>query len=99
MEEHSLNTFSKSELKSLLLSGQKLKTTLKIPVLPINEIFEKYFYNNDCDLLSVDAEGVDFDIMQAMNFEKYFPKVICIESINYTPGWHRYQENRSLQFH
>ena len=85
LEESSLNTFSESELKELLLSGQKLKNTLKIPVMLINEIFEKYFHDKACDLLSVDAEGLDLDIMKSLDFKKYSPKVVCIESINYTP--------------
>jgi FkbM family methyltransferase len=85
MEESSLNTFSKIELDNLLLTGQKLKNTINIAVLPINEVFEKYFNEEACDLLSIDAEGVDFEIIQAMDFNKYAPKVICIETINYTP--------------
>jgi FkbM family methyltransferase len=85
MEESSLNTFSKIELDNLLLTGQKLKNTINIAVLPINEVFEKYFNEKACDLLSIDAEGVDFEIIQAMDFNKYAPKAICIETINYTP--------------
>jgi FkbM family methyltransferase len=85
MEESSLNTFSKIELENLLLTGQKLKDTINIAVLSINEVLEKYFSKENCDLLSIDAEGVDFEIIQAMDFEKHIPKVICIESVNYTP--------------
>jgi FkbM family methyltransferase len=84
MEESSLNTFSKIELDNLLQTGQTLKETINISVLPINEIFEKYFNKVGCDLLSIDAEGVDFEIVQAMDFNRFAPKVICIESINYT---------------
>lgn len=85
MNEASLNTFSKTEYDSLLLTGQTLKQILNIHVVPINEVFHKYFADEVCDLLSIDAEGVDFEIIQAMDFSKYAPKVICIESINYTP--------------
>lgn len=85
MNESSLNTFSKAEYDSLLLTGQTLKQILNIEVIPINEVLQEYFVNEVCDLLSIDAEGVDFEIIQAMDFNKYAPKVICIESINYTP--------------
>ena len=47
--------------------------------------FEKYFKNGTVDLLSIDAEGVDFEIIQSLDFTNHQPKVICIESINYTP--------------
>lgn len=85
MEEESLNTFSIEELGNLKLSGHSLKQGLDIPVVKVNKIFEQYFKENGCDLFSLDAEGADFDIIRSFDFNKYAPKVICIETINYTP--------------
>ncbi len=85
MEEESLNTFSVDEVDNLKLSGHRLKQQIDIPVVEVNEILEQYFKEGGCDLFSLDAEGVDFDIIQSFDFDKYSPKVICIETINYTP--------------
>ena len=85
MEDSALNTFSESEKKNLETLGHRLHEVKKINMLTINQVAEKYFYNSPIDLLSIDAEGVDFDIIQSLEFAKYEPKVICIETINYTP--------------
>ena len=84
MEDESLNTFSAEEKINLEKTGSRLKEVKKIEMLPVNTIMEKYF-TTPPDLISVDAEGVDFDIMKSLDFSRYAPKVICIESINYTP--------------
>lgn len=85
MEDESLNTFSIAEKVNLEKLGCLLREIKKINVLPVNEVLEKYFQDAPPDLISIDAEGVDFDIIQSLDFGKYAPKVICIESINYTP--------------
>jgi FkbM family methyltransferase len=84
MDEESLNTFSVEEKDSLLEMGHKLTQVIKIPVEPINNIMATYFQDGRVDFLSIDAEGVDFEIIKSLNFGKYAPRVICIESINYT---------------
>ncbi|MBS1738555.1 MAG: FkbM family methyltransferase [Bacteroidetes bacterium] len=84
MEEESLNTFSEEEMYNLESLGHQLKQQIDIPVVEVNKILEKYF-KAGCDFFSLDAEGVDFEIIQSFDFDKYAPKVICIETINYTP--------------
>jgi hypothetical protein len=66
-------------------SGNKVVEVKRIKMVPVNNIFEQYFPQVQVDLMSVDAEGVDLEIIRSMNFSKYTPKVICIETINYTP--------------
>ena len=85
MEDPSLNTFSEKEKNSLEQMGHGLKEVKRINVLTINQVLEKYLPGSSLDLLSIDAEGVDFDIIQSLDFNTYHPKVICIETINYTP--------------
>jgi len=85
MQDPSLNTFSEIEKNNLEKLGHALKEIIKIKMVTIDKIFEKYFKNGTVDLLSIDAEGVDFEIIQSLDFTNHQPKVICIESINYTP--------------
>lgn len=84
MDDEALNTFSAEEKDNLLKMGNKLVKTLKIEMLPINSIIEKYFGAVAPDFISIDAEGVDVEIIDSFDFNKYIPKVICIETINYT---------------
>lgn len=85
MDDEALNTFSADEKENFLTMGNKLVKTLKIDMLTINSIIEKYFGEFAPDFISIDAEGVDVEIIDSFDFKKYTPKVICIETINYTP--------------
>jgi len=84
MEDESLNTFSAQEKDSLESLGHKLNRTFKIEVETVNEVLKKYFNGKEIDLISIDAEGIDFDIVKSFDFNKFGPKVICIESVNYS---------------
>lgn len=85
MQDAALNTFSLEEKNNLEKLGSHLKEIKKIKVVPVNTILKKYFNGAPPDLVSIDAEGADFDIIKSLDFINYAPKVICIESINYTP--------------
>lgn len=75
-----LNTFSKLEAEK---SGKEIEKVIKIPLLNINEIIEKYFITAP-DFISIDIEGLDFDVVKTLNFENNRPKVICIETLEYS---------------
>jgi hypothetical protein len=47
----------------------------------INSLFEKYNVPNEFDLLSIDIDGQDFYVWNAIN-SKYQPRVVCVE-VNY----------------
>lgn len=85
MDDEALNTFSLEEKIGLERMGCRLKEVKKIKMVPINQVLLEYFGDAAPDLISIDAEGVDFDIILSLDFKKFAPKVICIESINYTP--------------
>ena len=85
MEDPALNTFSLDEKENLEKLGKLLKDTKEIEVLSVNYILNKYFTTKTPDFISIDAEGMDFEIIKALDFSKYVPKVLCIETINYTP--------------
>lgn len=85
MEDDSLNTFSLAERHSLEAMGHRLKEVKKIQVLQINDVLERYFPGQSPDLISIDAEGVDEAIIRTFDFNRFAPRVICIETINYTP--------------
>ncbi len=85
MEDELLNTFSVKEKVALENMGSRLKEIKKIKMVPISEVLIKYFDDKPPDLISIDAEGVDFDIIKSLDFSQFAPKVLCIETINYTP--------------
>jgi FkbM family methyltransferase len=78
------NTFSKEEAeKRELESGIKAKDVKLLPLLNINDVMETHFHGAP-DFLSIDVEGLDLGILQTLEFERFAPKVICVETISFS---------------
>lgn len=77
------NTFSPTEVESLkdVLTVQK---TVKLKVVTIDSIVSQYFHGIWPNILSIDIEGLDFDVLDAANFRgdnaPWGPMVICVET-------------------
>jgi len=48
-------------------------------IMSLDSIVNEYFKDRDISFVSIDAEGLDFDILSNFNFSKR-PKVFCVES-------------------
>ena len=85
-DEPALNSFSKEISKKRndvnnfnIVDKRVLKTTT------LANIFEKYLpKNQQIDFLSVDVEGLDYNVLKSNNFNKYLPKVITVEILEST---------------
>lgn len=42
-------------------------------------VLDRYLNDNKIDFLTVDVEGMDFEVLKSNNWNKYRPKVIIIE--------------------
>ena len=85
MEDNTLSTFSEKERDNMLSAGKKLARTKKIKLTTVSAILADHFNGTFPDFLNLDAEGMDFAILQSIDFEKYSPKVICVEAAEYSP--------------
>ena len=75
-----MNTFSKDQAEGLprIYGEQYSKPRIvKMPLVPINEVIANHFKNGPPDFLSVDVEGLDFDILKSLDFARFGPRVIC----------------------
>lgn len=73
------NTFSKIDAeKQEKRTGDKAEIKTK-KIISLNSIVNQYFKDKTVSLVSIDAEGLDFDILSRFDFSKR-PKVFCIES-------------------
>lgn len=85
-ESPTLNTFSAEEAEKLQKQGIKLIQVTKVPTYPLPYIIKKYSPNHFPDLLNIDVEGWDFLILKQIDFANHYPKVVCIETIAYSPS-------------
>jgi FkbM family methyltransferase len=84
-----LSTFSEKEARHWEEVGMKglgkipVEKVIKMPLTPVNSILEKYFGAKAPNFISLDVEGLDLDILKSMDFNKYQPEVICVETLGY----------------
>lgn len=57
----------------------QITKTIEVPVFTANQIVYKFCDGVFPDLLSVDIEGLDFDVLNSCNFSESKPKIICVE--------------------
>ena len=83
LSEPSLSTFDKDSAQQHETQGRAhVRAAISVPVYSINTLIEKYC--SRCpDFLSVDVEGLDMEILQAMDFTRFRPAVICVETIDF----------------
>jgi len=82
-ENSMLNTFDENTAK---IQGGIISKK-EIVICHISEIVNKYFNFNFPDFLTLDAEGMDLEILQSINFNNSnfnIPKLICVETIQKT---------------
>lgn len=84
MQPHTLNTFSEKEVKLYQEHYKDVKVRGKIKVQTTQlDVLMKEYFSTGLDFLSIDIEGLDYDILSNFNFKKYRPKVVCVETMVY----------------
>ena len=84
ISSRTLNTFSLEEAKRCESYGrQKIEKVIDIPLVPINKVIEEHFAKCP-NFVSLDVEGMDYEIIKSFDFSKHRPEVFCIETLTYT---------------
>lgn len=83
MTESAWNTFSKEEAEHMTsVTGGRIKVekVVKIPLLNINDVMAKHFGKAPA-YVSIDAEGWHLAILQSIDYAKFRPFTICVETL------------------
>lgn len=74
--DYAFNTFD----KGIADSRDGLREVRKIPMIRLDHLLDKYLPNGQhIDFLTVDAEGLDFEILKTNNWSKYRPDFVLAE--------------------
>ena len=83
-QEKALNTFSKElvDFRTSINTHYKIDSSIQIQTKKLDFILNKYLKPNQIvDFLTIDVEGLDFEVLQSNNWYKYKPRLILVEII------------------
>jgi len=99
INDPTLSSFSKEESEKFTVTGKyKIVNTIKISLTTIQEILDKHFAGKFPDFLTLDAEGMDYEILKTIDFKNNSPKVICVEAAEYSPIGAGERRNELIDF-
>lgn len=99
MSARTLNTFSKEEATRIQEYGtHKIDNILKVELVPLNQIIKENFFERAPNFVSIDIEGLDFEIAKSFDFDNYRPEVFCIETLTYTEDNSEEKETEILDY-
>lgn len=78
--EQAINSFDR-ELSLKRQNGQyRIVQELQVKTRPLSDVLDEYLpKGKKIDFLSIDVEGLDFEVLQSNNWDKYIPDFILIE--------------------
>jgi FkbM family methyltransferase len=87
MTSRVFNTFSADQADRVIEASkdwvpdnkQEIIDEIEVPLVPANEILSTHF-TDGIDFISIDTEGVDFQILNSIDLARFRPKMICIEA-------------------
>lgn len=86
MTSRTLNTFSREEAERCQdtknFGDQRIEKIVQVPVQSIGEIMIQHLPKG-VNLVSLDVEGMDFEILRTFDFGRFRPEVFCVETLRY----------------
>lgn len=82
-EDGQLNTFSHEQATALVTRSNghyRIDKVIKIPLLDINAVMREH-WNGAPHVLSMDTEGFDLPILRSIDFARFRPSVVCVETV------------------
>lgn len=79
------STFSKIQAsKNIKEAGRKMKRKINVAVMSLADILaSNAMEGKQIDLLSVDVEGMDFEVLRSNDWKKWRPKLIICEDLEF----------------
>jgi FkbM family methyltransferase len=85
MNVATMNTFDEEGANELVRQhGFQILGKKIVPVEPLSKVIKTHANNLFPDFLSLDVEGLDMVILEQIDYSTNYPKVICVETIEYT---------------
>lgn len=85
MSTRTLNTFSEDEAKRYEAMGtHRIEKTISVPIVTVDSILAERFPHKEPTLVSIDVEGLDFEVLSTLDLKRRRPPIICVETLQYS---------------
>jgi FkbM family methyltransferase len=76
------NTFSKEQAEAIVKAQgpSAIVSVVKLKLRNVNSVLDEQFPAGGPDFFSIDIEGMDFAVLQTLDFSRHRPKVFCVEA-------------------
>lgn len=91
-KERDLLAMGSSVRKEIVPNGKM--SAITVEAIPLSTLLEKHNVPKDYALLSVDAEGVDLEVLQSAALDIFRPNVICVEHGSGSEGIRPFLESK-----
>lgn len=97
MSAPDLNTFDRQQAEHVeKTSPHRVVQVVKMPLVTLHRVITEYLGGQAPDILSIDIEGWDFAVLNTLDWTRYRPKIICVETVIYNTFQHNPQTPRLL---
>ena len=94
---NSWSTFSAAEANIRKTESGLQYDIIQVPLHTINSIIDTYF--QICpNFISIDVEGLDLDILKSLDFNRFRPEVICVETISFSITNQEEKQQETINF-
>ncbi len=97
MDPPTISTFQKDQVSVYKKQGFRLVETVAVPVYPLKQIFQKYLRNKTIDFMSIDVEGMEIEVLRSNDWNKYRPRYLCIEFIDFPKSMTGIQSGQKIE--
>jgi FkbM family methyltransferase len=81
-EEPALNSFDEKVSEERIEGGWKFRKKIAVKTAPVNEVLgENLPKGQHIDFMSIDIEGLDFEILKSLDWERYKPDFLLVEDL------------------
>ena len=95
LSAQTLSTFSKREADRAIAQGYRLDAILQVSLLSLNTLLQDYFPRCP-EFVSIDVEGLDESILRSMDFDRFRPDVISVETLPHAAD-HSWTKNDNIR--
>lgn len=85
MTARTLNTFSEAEAKRYEAMGtNRIEKVIDVPLVTVDSILAEHFPDAPPTVISIDVEGLDFEVLSTLDFQRHRAPIVCVETLSYS---------------